>query len=309
VSEETYTKTIVEGLLSDPKYIPDSAYYDDDEGSIYFEKLLLDADYYPAHCENEIITENSHQLVSYLPENVTVIDIGAGEGSKTKPILAALYNVSKLKRYICIDISKRYLDNLTHSLKNLFPDIGILPLHLDFYEALQKIRAEENKLLLFLGNSFGNLSKEGQQDFLNFVSRNTKKGDFLLLGLDLKKDEKILHRAYRNTCKDWCFYLFDKINRELKANFDKKLFEYQTEYCKDTGEYRWFFISKSAHTVYLSEVNKEVVFSKGEKIFIGRSFKFDEEEVKDMVHNAGMEVEHTFYDSKKYFAEFLIKSL
>ncbi len=110
----------------------------------------------------------------------------------------------------------------------------------------------------------------------------------MLKGLDLKKDEEFLHHAYRNTCREWYFYLFDKINRDLKADFDKNLFDYYTEYLPKTGEYRWFFISKATHIVNLFEPSVKIKFKKGEKIFIGRSFKFDEKEVVKMANSAGL---------------------
>ncbi len=304
-----FTESIIKGLTSPQKYIPDSVYYDDNQGSIYFEELLLNPDYYPAHCENEILNTHSENITNYLPQNVTVADLGAGEGSKTKLILNALNKAGKLKAYIPIDISHRYLVNISREFKKMFPQIDILPVEADYYSAMQKISTEKNLFLLFLGNSFGNLDKNEQQEFLKFIHSYTKPGDFLLLGLDLKKDEKILHRAYRETCRNWCFYLFERINRELQADFDKNLFEYHTEYSAETGEYKWFFISKTTHTVYLAATGTEIEFKEDEKIFIGRSFKFDEAEIIKMAQNAGLEITDIFYDSKKYFADFLLKHL
>jgi len=79
---------VLMGFTSYPKYIPPIHFYDA-KGSQIFQKIMSAEDYYLTECELEIIKTHGKSMVSGFDKSqkLQVIELGAGDGYKTKHLI------------------------------------------------------------------------------------------------------------------------------------------------------------------------------------------------------------------------------
>src|SRR6185436_19901737 len=101
-----------------------------------------------------------------------------------------------------------------------------------------KLDSSKSALILFLGNSIGNLSTEDSSELLESMRRMMSKSDALLLGTDLKKSADILEPAYNDNLGVTAAFnlnILNHINRELNADFDISSFKHIALYNSALG--------------------------------------------------------------------------
>ena len=192
-------------------------------------------------------------------EKLNIIEFGAGDALETK-ILLNECSKHKTTSYYPIDFSKKYLDDMEKDFAENMPNIKIKTINKDYFEALKLIDENDKskKVILFIGSSLGGLTNSEFNDFFNKLSNLMNKNDILFLGMDLKKNPDILHKAYHNTCKNWCTYLLQRVNNELNANFNLNEFEYYTTYNPENGKFKWYFISNQKQTINIKPIIKTI---------------------------------------------------
>ncbi|MCR9082598.1 MAG: L-histidine N(alpha)-methyltransferase, partial [Cyclobacteriaceae bacterium] len=188
--------------------------------------------------------------------------------------------------------------------------IDIKPLQSSYREAM-KLRPWENgkpTLILFLGSNIGNFDLDEAKDILNQIAAGCQTHDWLLLGIDLKKDPEIILKAYNDShgvTKEFNFNLLDRINRELSANFDRNNFKHWPTYNPITGECRSYLVSLKNQQVTFSEAGKIVSFEAFEPIWTETSRKYGISEIQSLAANAGFKVIDFFNDTEDYFTDVL----
>ena len=299
-----FAEDIKKGLSAKHKYIPDRDYYDD-RGSLYFQELMAFDDYYVTKAEYEIFETFKTEITkTFGNQKFNLIEFGAGDGFKTKILINELVNNNIDFNYIPIDFSKKYIEELEKDINAKFPNVNFTGLNIDYFDALSVINKKYQNIknvILFIGSSFGGLSKKEAYLFLEKLYNLLNSNDLVLIGFDLKKSPKILHKAYHSSCKNWCFYLLERINKELNANFDYSKFEYYTCYNAKEGKYEWYFLSTEEQCVEIKDIDLKVRFDKYEEIFIGQSKKFTEIEIKKLSSKFNFKQLKSFYDTQKFF--------
>src|SRR5690606_14570168 len=84
-----FRKDVTDGLSLAGKSIP-SKYSYGSEGDLLFQTIMAAPDYYPSRCEAEIFRMQSSAITRALSadrKGFQVIDLGAGDGSKTMKLL------------------------------------------------------------------------------------------------------------------------------------------------------------------------------------------------------------------------------
>ena len=111
------------GLSKKRKQIP-SKYFYDKKGCELFKAITNHPDYYLTQCEIEIL--NNHKTIFsdlFDNESLNLIELGPGEGIKTKIIIEQVIKNKSSLVYTPIDISKKYLDDLSHEFLQTFPGL------------------------------------------------------------------------------------------------------------------------------------------------------------------------------------------
>ena len=132
--------------------------------------------------------------------------------------------------------------------------------------------------------------------------------DLLFIGFDMKKDPEVILNAYNDPhgyTAAFNLNLLQRINDDLDADFNLNNFYHKEEYDSETGTASSYLISKKEQTISIDNLDKNIHFEKGEKIFTEISQKYDLDMINDMATKSGFEVVRNFYDERKYFVNSL----
>jgi L-histidine N-alpha-methyltransferase len=126
----------------------------------------------------------------------------------------------------------------------------------------------------------------------------------LLVGVDLRKDRRILEAAYDDAAGVTALFnlnLLVRINRELEGDFDVSAFRHRAIYDDLAGRIEMYLVSMRAQQVRIGRLGLEVAFAAGEAIHTEDSYKYSMEELGAVADNAGLIIEHTYFDSERRF--------
>lgn len=272
-------------------------------------------EYYLTRAEIEILNryrEDIAQCVANQP--FTLIELGAGDGTKTSILIESILKVQPHCRYVPIDISTHAIELLTQSLAKQFPTLPVQGIADEYARALGHLHTltPQRKVVLFLGSNIGNFTKQQARTFLKTVRRKLQPGDWLLIGFDLKKDIPTLIRAYSDAAgvtREFNFNLLRRLNRELQATFDLSTFEHYATYNPILGAMESYLVSKKAQTVCIKAAGRTITFDAFEPIHTEYSFKYSEREVENFATTAGFESVKNFYDQKRQFVDALWRAI
>lgn len=301
---DQFLKDVITGLTSDQKRLP-SKYFYDEKGSRIFQEIMAMEEYYLPGCEVDILQNSSKAILSEIKsEELDIIELGAGDGSKTIIFLEEAHKTGKSLTYIPMDISPEILDVNQALVHARIPNLVIEPIPGD-YSLTSELLKERNKpkLILFMGSNIGNFPGEKAVEFIQFVNGILSEGDFFLMGVDLKKNPHVIRAAYNDkggVTKRFNLNLLERINRELSGDFDLSAFEHYGVYNPLTGSALSFLVSLDVQTVHIS--GKEIHFEKFETIHTEISQKYSLKELDKLASQTGFSWDKHFTDSKEFFS-------
>ena len=281
----------------------------DDTGSEIFKKITELEEYLPAACEFEIILNHKNDISKLITDNkFNLIELGAGDGCKTKILIEHFLNKKLNFHYFPIDISNGAITNLVRSLENNHSgtSLQVTGLTGDYFEGLKTITQNDSKqnLVLFLGVTLNNMSSDKTRSFLKSLRESLGPKDYLLTGFDLMKKPKLLYSAYNNALfEKFNLHLLDRINKELGANFNKDNFTQQGQYNPNTRAVESYLYSTQSQTIHIKALNKDFHFRAWEAMQTEQSFKYTLKEIENLAVENGFEVVEHLFDSKKYFLD------
>ena len=286
-----------------------SKYFYDEQGDKIFQQIMAMPEYYLTRCEMEVFeTQKDDIFGNVCPKGLpfNLIELGAGDGSKTKVLLKHFLKKGIDFTYYPVDISQHILDELVAMLKDEIPELDVHPLNMDYFEALKQMEqfTARKNVTMFLGSNIGNFDLESLEGFLAKLQSHFKPNDKLLLGVDLKKDPDIILNAYNDKpgiTASFNMNLLKRMNREFAADFDLNTFKHYALYEPITGEARSYIVSLTNQTVRFKELDFEVVFEAGECIHTEISRKYSVKNLNDLAKKCGFTTQENFFDSKAYY--------
>ncbi|MDT8348105.1 MAG: L-histidine N(alpha)-methyltransferase, partial [Flavobacteriaceae bacterium] len=188
---------VLTGLRQPLKQIS-SKYFYDAEGDKLFQRIMQLDEYYLPECEKEILENHSVAIAQQIPHQAfSVIELGAGDGSKTKRMLELFLSTGKTITYRPLDISADVLQQNQAIMKEHIPQLNVIPKVGDYMQSLPTINTQfDAKLVCFMGSNLGNYKQEKAHDFLCWITDNLSTKDYFLLAQDLKKHPKKILAAY-----------------------------------------------------------------------------------------------------------------
>lgn len=303
-----FLSDVLEGLKAPNKRLS-SKYFYDAKGDELFQKIMHMDEYYLTNKELEIFETKKSGILSalYDGEPFRIIELGAGDGLKTK-VLLKFFQEQKIDfTYTPVDISGNVLEILESNLLMEIPGLKIESFQGDYFDALSEISQREGKdVVFFLGSNIGNFVKGEAEIFLRKLNSFLNPKDLLFMGIDLKKDPSIILPAYNDSegvTTDFNLNLLDRINAELGANFDRRQFLHYPYYNPQNGECRSYLISKIKQTISIAD--EEINFGAWEAIFMEVSKKYNEVQITELATETGFKELATFKDGQEWFADIL----
>ncbi len=308
-----FYKDVMKGLQSSPKYL-ESKYFYDDRGDELFQQIMHCDEYYLTDCEMEILKTQSPDIASTIAaseKNYDVIELGAGDCSKSVYLLRQIFKRNKNFTFFPVDISKHVLDLIKEELPKKVRSLNIHGLHGEYIEMLKKANqlSSKRKLVLFMGSNIGNMNYQQSIAFCKEVRRCLKPGDYLLIGFDLKKNPQIILNAYndkKGITKEFNLNLLRRINTELNADFIIENFSHFPVYNPENGECKSYLISNCKQRVLIGDT-EFIDFDAHETIYMEISTKYSVEQTNTIAEQSGFETVENFYDTKEWFVDALWK--
>ena len=309
-----FAADVLKGLTSSPKVLS-SKYFYDDQGSRLFQQIMRLPEYYLTGCEMEIFvgqTEEILQAFSAGAESFDLIELGAGDGTKTAVLVDHFLKRGVDLTYSPIDISIQALDQLSLKFTAKFPDLRIEALRGDYFRILESLKngGGRPKILLFLGSNIGNFSRAEAIDFFRQLRAVMNDNDLLFVGFDLQKDPHVIVRAYDDSqgiTAAFNLNLLCRINRELGANFELDKFSHYAIYRPVECAARSFLISREKQSAFIEALDRSFDFEPWEAIFVEISQKYNLRMIEEFASEGGFTVVMNFFDSRKYYTDSLWK--
>jgi len=293
---------IVAGLNLPQKMISPKYFYDE-KGSKLFEQICELPEYYLTRTEIGIMESRMNEIARAIGRHVSVIEYGIGSGLKTQILLE---NLDDPVAFIPIDISPEHLAESCQNLAERFPQIEILPVTADFTRPVPipvPGRTAARKLVYFPGSTIGNFEPEAALGLLNVMHEEAGPGGALLIGVDLKKDCKIIENAYNDSegiTAEFNLNVLRRLNREFATDFDIDAFRHMAIYNDSSGRIEMCLVSQRDQEVTLGE--HRFSFTAGEKIITEYCHKFSLEGFRELASAAGFEHVTTWQDANRWFS-------
>lgn len=309
---EQFKKEVIEGLSKTGQKTLPSKYFYDKKGDELFARIMALPEYYLTRAEMEIFQEKTDDMIAALDlekdKKYSIVELGAGDGTKTIHLLRELIRRKCDFEYSPVDISIDALDGIRTFLKAELPTLVVKPNHNDYFKALESLRKDGTvKIILFLGSNIGNLVDGQATEFIYQLGSSLEMGDKIILGVDLKKGKEIILPAYNDSqgiTAEFNLNLLDRINRELGANFNRANFVHAPVYDEVVGIAKSYIESKITQSVTVG--GHVFHFEKGELIHTEVSRKYDDQVVKQILSRTDITWEHKITDSNNLFADYIL---
>ncbi len=311
-ANEQFLKDVLSGLSDKPKHL-DSKYFYNDKGDKLFQEICTLPEYYLTLAERNIFEHQWEIILQIFSDDglsFNLIELGSGDGAKTRELIAKFLNKQKNFVYTPIDISPDILQQLELEFKADFPKLKIDCAPGDYFGALHAMNNTtcDKKALLFLGSTIGNYNYDNAVLFLKRIREELNQGDNILIGFDLKKDPYVILQAYNDKhgiTRKFNLNLLHRINSELHADIDVDAFYHYPTYNPSSGEAKSYLISERDQTVTIR--GETVFFARHEPVFMEVSRKFSLEEIESMARDSGFKVVTHLFDENQYFTDSIWK--
>lgn len=299
---------IIEGLSKKQKSLPSKLFYDE-KGSQLFDLICELEEYYPTRTEIKIMNDNVEEIASCFGDKSVLIELGSGSGVKSRLLIDHL---PRLIAYVPIDISSEHLLSSAETLKEDYPHLNVYPLIADYtqYFTLPGISEAYNFIDAFYpGSTIGNFTPAEAKDFLRRIAKTCGKGSGLLIGVDLKKDVKILNAAYndsKSVTAEFNLNILNNINNLVEADFDLDKFKHHAFYNEEQGRIEMHLISTEKQIVKIEDHSFKI--EKDESILTEYSYKYGLEDFADLIKDI-YSVEKVWVDDNKLFSVQFLRAL
>jgi L-histidine Nalpha-methyltransferase len=306
---DAFGTDVLNGLSTKPKSIS-AKYFYDDIGSELFQKISQHPDYYLTKTEYAILENISTIIPDILNESeIDIIELGVGDGHKSKLIIDGFLNKGRKVNFYPIDISEKAMHLLGENV-NVTASLDIHGVVADYFLGLNHIHKISNKkkLVLFLGSNIGNFTREQSAGFLKRLWSSLDHGDHVLIGFDLIKEPDRLNQAYNDKdglTRAFNLNLLNRINAELGGNFNLAQFQHYGFYNPTLACMESYLISLADQDVSINITDQTFHFEQFEALHLEYSYKFSKEHIEHLARGMGFEIKKHFSDEKNYFIDSL----
>ncbi|KAK9377625.1 histidine-specific methyltransferase [Lipomyces chichibuensis] len=295
-TEDPVRKDILDGLRSSPPTLPTYILYDA-QGLQLFDAITRLECYYPTASEISILTQHAKDLAASLPDNSTVVELGCGSLVKTRLLLYALERLRKKTSYYALDLSSSELKKAINGLDSGLKYVSVIGLHGTYDDGRKWLARARSKssgplVVLWLGSSIGNLSRDDAASFLSqFVKESLVAGDMFVIGIDRRNDPDIVWKAYNDDLgitRKFILNGLNHANRHLDQVFRLEDWEYEGVYYKRGGYHEAFYIAQRDVDMRGIVENESGHFPAGARIRVEQSWKYSPREAAILFDRCGL---------------------
>ncbi len=274
----------------------------DAQGSRLFDEITRQPEYYLTACELNIITAQGAEIGRWIGPGAALVELGAGNGEKAVLLLHAL---QKPAAYVPVDISRASLETAVHTVRKAMPQLRVEALCQDFGQGFSwpSHLSADCRCLAFLGSTIGNMEPFEAGRWLGHMANSLHPGDKMLIGVDLKKDPRVLNAAYNDAngvTADFNRNALAHLNRALNTRFDVAGFLHRAYYNERAGCIEMHLQAISDQMVEIGPYRLKI--AAGEHIHTENSYKYTVEEFGQLARDAGFETDMVWCDQPRWFS-------
>ncbi len=304
---QEFLKHVKIGLSQIPKKLS-SRYFYDEKGDELFQQIMQLEEYYLPACEMEIIETQGKQIaedISKEHHKLQIIELGAGDGSKTKHFLKQISSFFQQMEYVALDISPNILEVNKNEVENHVSGLKQSSIAGNYFETYKRLpETTKGRIVLFLGANIGNYPIAEAIAFFQFVKSRLNKRDYFLVSFDLVKHPRKIIKAYDDSLgitRQFNLNLLERMNRELGADFDILKFDHFPFYNPITGITSSQLFSLENQKVHFPD-GFVAEFNAFEAINVEVSKKFFWKDIEEIALKSGMKIRETYCDKNKEYA-------
>ena len=206
--------------------------------------------------------------------------------------------------YVPIDISREQLARVAADLAADHPSVAVRPVCADYTTRfdLPDLPVRARRLAFFPGSTIGNFHPVEAARFLRRVRHNLGPDGVMVLGVDRRKDVRLLQAAYNDAegvTAAFNLNILERINRELDADFDLTRFRHRAPFDDEASRIEMHLESVGRQVVRVA--GEEIAFDDGETIWTESSYKYDLERLERLVSAAGFRITRLWSDDASLF--------
>ena len=308
--ERSLAEDVLDGLTRPLKELPPKHFYDA-RGAELFDQICELPEYYPTRTERSILEERAGELAE-LTGAVELVELGSGTAAKTRVLLDALYEAGTLSRYVPVDVTESMVRACANELIEEYPGLQVHGVIGDFERHLDQIPEPVGpRIVVFLGGTIGNFPPGSRRRFLRAIARLLDAEDYLLMGIDLVKDRRVLEAAYddsQGVTAEFNRNVLRVLNRELQADFDPEDFDHVALFDEHNEWIEMRLRARREHTTLVRALHLPVHFDAGEELRTEISAKFTPARLEGDLAAARLELVRWLTDPDELFALSLARS-
>jgi len=286
-------------LLNEQPRIQQEFLYDA-RGSEIYEAIVETPEYYLPRAEAALIADPALAGLAVAPvASAVVVELGAGSGTRSYPIIEAIGRTAGATVYVPGDISPWALEQNRDAFERSFagcPAFSVAPAVGTHEECLAAAASHAgHRTFLHLGSSVGNLDDAEAVELLALVHSHMVAHDRFVIGVDRppasRKPEDRVVAAYNDAAGHTAAFTLNAlshVNRALGLDFVEADWKHVAEYDA----------AKQAIVTHVEALRDCVVrdekaapfrsFARGERIFMEQSRKFDLAQISALAAKAGL---------------------
>jgi L-histidine N-alpha-methyltransferase len=300
---KTEEEEILTGLMAAKKYLPCKFFYDE-AGSKLFEQITRLEEYYPSRTEKSILKRHAEELMQGA-EGASLVELGSGDCSKISILLQVLPRAMlKTSTYVPIDVSMSAMKESRSKLRERFGAIEVCGIVADFMQQIHRVSQHENRIFCFFGSTIGNLDRQDAVRFIAKLGKLIKKGERLLLGLDMVKDKAVLERAYNDEKGITARFnknILNVANKILGTDFEPKYFQHHAFFDDEKQRIEMHLVATEDMIVKSPFFEEDLEIAKGQTIHTENSHKFTSHHIGEFASVSGLSVRAVYTDNNRWF--------
>lgn len=293
-------REVLAGLKSSPRTLPPALFYDT-RGAALFEEICHLPEYYPTRTEETILSAHAHDLASLIGPRAAIIEPGSGAATKVRHLLRALESPVA---YIPVDVAEEQLARVAGERAREFPALRVRAVLGDYHDAipLPPLPGDARRVVFFPGSTIGNLHPSEAEKFLRDIATVVGPDGGLVLGVDRRKDPRILHAAYNDAAgvtAEFNLNILTRLNREFHGTFHRAGFRHRAFFNDAESRIEMHLEAVSPQTARVEHL--ELSFAAGATIRTEVSYKYDRARLNAVAASGGWRVVECFSDPQNWF--------
>lgn len=304
----------VAASLSAPTPFLNPKYFYDARGSQLFSAITRTPEYYLARTEAALLAEHADVIAAQLPDELRIIEPGAGECDKVQVLLERW----RPDGYMPLEISRQCLLGATRQLAPQHPHIQFDAVCADYGQGFGGFEApwlsqgyhDQARLVFFPGSTIGNFDPATRADFLAGLRQLAGDDGYLLIGMDLHKDPARLNAAYNDAAGYTAAFnlnVLQHLNSSLGCNFDPQAFEHIAFYNEAERRVEMHLHCLCDQTVQID--GQRIDMAAGSRIHTESSYKFTISGFASELQEAGFAPTLNCVDDNEFFSLQLARSV